>query len=68
VRIKGNCIGDHDLVLACRGKDTRANLGRIRVRIAGKRIYGMPAPPTAVDGEGPMMSTGQLFRGILTKK
>eukprot|EP00667_Euglena_gracilis_P002088 EG_transcript_2087 len=39
VRLKGTCHGDHELVLYCKGKDSRQNIGRIRVRISGKRIY-----------------------------
>jgi hypothetical protein len=48
VRIKGNCLGEHELVLACAGKDARQSLGLIRLRITGKRIYSVPPPPLSL--------------------
>jgi len=49
VRLKGNCAGEHELVLHCPGKDPRQNIGRVRVRISGKRLYDYTDEPDFED-------------------
>jgi uncharacterized glyoxalase superfamily protein PhnB len=51
IRLKGNCAGDHHLVLACPGHDSRQEIGTVHVRIGGERIYKYDDDDYSVDDD-----------------